>query len=116
MKTYLPQNFALAFGLALAIPAALVAQTTTPIAPPAVEGPIVKLDTFTVNTEKDVGYTAVDSLAGGRNNTPVRITPTAVSSLTSQFIDDLQLTDVKSALRWTLNAAPVNFTGGHGGN
>lgn len=78
------------------------------------EKPLV-LDPFVVNTESDVGYTAVSSLAGGRNNTPVRITPSSVTSLTSAFLEDLQLTDVRSALRWTPNAVPVSWTGGHDG-
>lgn len=72
------------------------------------EEPIV-LSTFTVDTSTDKGYVAVNSLAGGRNNTPLAITPTSVSSLTAAFIDDLQLTNATDALKWTMNAIPGNF-------
>ena len=116
MKTKKPRTFALALLLTHGLTASLSAQTATPdnSIPQPNDRPIV-LDTFTVNTQKDVGYTAIDSLAGGRNNTPIRITPTAVSSLTGQFIDDLALTDVRSALKWTLNVVPMSFTGGRDG-
>jgi len=72
------------------------------------EQPIV-LNTFTVDTTTDKGYVAVNSLAGGRNNTPLAITPTSVSSLTAEFIGDLQLTNATDALKWTMNAIPGNF-------
>jgi hypothetical protein len=103
---------ALAFGLATTLKA------QTPVTPPAGEDttqaavanqqPVV-LDTFTVDTSSDHGYVAVNSLAGGRNNTPLAITPTTVTSLTSVFIDDLQLTNSTDALKWTMNAIPSNF-------
>jgi len=81
---------------------------------------VVQLDRFVVSTEKDNGYTAVDSLSGGRQASPVRVTPGSISSLTRQFVDDLNITDVQNALRWTLNAQPASFrngiSGGSGGN
>lgn len=112
-----------AFALALGLQAVLTAQTapsetttTTARATDAdTDKEIVTLNTFTVNVEKDQGYVAVDSLAGGRNNTPIALTPSSMSSLTSVFLDDLQLTDVRSALRWTLNAVPVSWNGGRDG-
>ncbi|HEY1764646.1 MAG TPA: hypothetical protein VGF85_06960 [Opitutaceae bacterium] len=67
------------------------------------------MNAFTVNTSSDVGYVAVNSLAGGRNNTPLAITPTTVVALTSAFMGDLQLTNAADALKWTANAVPVNF-------
>jgi len=114
MKAYTHKLIA----LALATSASLMAQTASP--PPAAtpkpeEDKILVLDTFTVDVTKDTGYVAVDSLAGGRNNTPVALTPSSMSSLTAVFLDDLQLTDVRSALKWTLNAVPVSWNGGHDG-
>ncbi len=100
--------------LALLAAASLSAQTASSSLPVSNDKPLV-LDPFVVNTETDVGYTAVSSLAGGRNNTPVRITPSSVTSLTSAFLDDLQITDVREALRWTPNAVPVSWNGGHDG-
>jgi outer membrane receptor for monomeric catechols len=79
----------------------------------AVEQPIV-LSAFTVDTSTDRGYVAVNALAGGRNNTPLAITPTTVSSLTGQFIEDLQLTNATDALKWMMNAVPQNFAPNQG--
>jgi outer membrane receptor protein involved in Fe transport len=101
--------------LALAATASLMAQTASP--PPAAaenEKPLV-LETFTVNTEKDNGYIAVDSLSGGRQNSPIRITPAAMSSITRGFINDLSLTNVQDALKWSLNAIPTDFRNGISG-
>src|ERR1700677_1673508 len=114
-------RYTLALALTLAPIASLYAQstttTTTTVAPDqnaqtqsqaSNEEPIV-LSIFTVDTSTDNGYVAVNSLAGGRNNTPLSITPTSVSSLTAAFIDDLQLTNANDALKWTMNAIPGNF-------
>ena len=118
-QTYIAK-LALALGLALGLQAPLLAQTApTPAAPPPDDKPLV-LATFTVNTEKDNGYIAVDSLAGGRQAAPIRVTPAAMSSITAQFINDLGLTNVKDALKWSLNSVPASdrsgFSGGSGGD
>jgi outer membrane receptor for monomeric catechols len=91
-----------------AAPAATSDQTTDQNAAASANQPVV-MDTFTVDTSSDHGYVAVNSLAGGRNNTPLAITPTAVSSLTAAFIGDLQLTNATDALKWTINAIPNTF-------
>lgn len=107
---------ALALLLTLGLGASLNAQavtttttSTTDQTQAASEEPVV-LNVFTVDTSKDVGYVAVNSLAGGRNNTPLAITPTTVSALTGEFIDDLRLTNAVDAYKWTMNAIPANFT------
>lgn len=119
MNTYIPRKFALALGLALGLPAALLAQTAPAKAAPPPDEPPMVLPTFTVNTEKDNGYIAVDSLAGGRQAAPIRVTPAAMSSITAQFIDDLGMTNVQDALKWSLNTVPTSdrngFNGGSGG-
>lgn len=101
--------------LALAIPASLPAQVQTPPPAAGTEAEKLVLDPFTVNVERDAGYVAVDSLAGGRMNTPLRITPSAVSALTREFIADTAVTDLESALRWSLNVTPTNFRSGSAG-
>ena len=58
------------------------------------------LESFVVNTEKDNGYIAMDSLAGGRTATLIKLTPTAMSSLTRTFLDDVAITDVREALNF----------------
>jgi hypothetical protein len=103
---------ALTFGLAAAVKAQTAPapdQTPETQSQVANEEPVV-LSTFIVDTSTDKGYVAVNSLAGGRNNTPLAITPTSVSSLTAVFLDDLQLTNATDALKWTMNAIPQNMT------
>lgn len=109
---------ALAIGLALTLTVRTQAQTepvppVPPVPPPADE--TVVLTRFVVNTDKDNGYTAVDSLSGGRQNSPIRVTPAAMSSITSAFINDLSLTNVQDALKWSLNAIPTDFRNGISG-
>ncbi|HTO04095.1 MAG TPA: TonB-dependent receptor plug domain-containing protein, partial [Opitutus sp.] len=117
MKTKIPCKFAVALALLPGLTASLPAQTAAPatISPgDSSEQPVV-LETFTVNTDRDQGYIAVDSLAGGRQNTPLRVTPSAVSSLTKEFINDLAVTDLQDALQWSLNVTPTNFRSGNVG-
>ena len=81
------------------------------------------LTPFEVNTEKDNGFAAAGSLAGGRLASDLRDTPAAYSVITREFIDALGITDLQSAAEWatssTLNvdngqqnffASPVNYT------
>jgi outer membrane receptor protein involved in Fe transport len=70
------------------------------------------LETFVVDTTKDDGYIAVDSLAGGRTATPIKLTPMAISSLTRNFLDDVAITDVRDALKWTVNVIPSDLNAG----
>ncbi|WP_158277517.1 TonB-dependent receptor plug domain-containing protein [Opitutus sp. ER46] len=110
----LPPKFALAFGLTLGLPASLLAQSTTP--PPTATGAdndeLVRLTPFIVNTDRDNGYIAVDALAGGRTNTPVKLTPSSMSSITRAFIDDVAITNVRDALRWSPNVVPSDYLAG----
>jgi len=122
MKTRLHQSRKLSLSLpvllALAVPAVMHAQAATDNAAP--EETIYNLDAFTVNTGKDNGYTAIDSLAGGRQNTPIRLTPATMSSITREFINDLNITNVQDVLRWSLNTLPTSWrngmSGGSGGD
>lgn len=107
MKTYTIHLVA----LALASSAPLMAQTTpAPATEPADN--VHVLDTFIVNTAKDTGYIAVDSLAGGRTNTPIKFTPSVMSSLTRTFIDDLGLTNIRDSLKWSPNVVPGDYNAG----
>lgn len=83
----------------------------------------VVLSPFEVSTDKDNGFAAASSLAGGRLALDLRDTPAAYSVITREFIDALGITDLQSAAEWTtggtLNvdngqqnffASPVNYT------
>ncbi|HWL15251.1 MAG TPA: TonB-dependent receptor plug domain-containing protein [Opitutus sp.] len=115
MKTKIPRRFALALALAPGLAASLPAQTTP--APDTTdtsqEQPVV-LQTFTVNTDRDRGYIAVDALAGGRTNTPIKLTPASMSSLTRTFLDDLGIQNVREALQWSPNVVPTDPLAGKG--
>jgi iron complex outermembrane receptor protein len=54
---------------------------------------IVKLSTFTVNTERDYGYRASNSIAGSRTNTPIKDLPVNIQVFTKDLFDDLGLTN-----------------------
>ena len=72
---------------------ASVAGAQTAAANPPVPDETIKLSPFTVNTEKDNGYIAADSLMGGRLATPLLKTPSDITVLTRDFLDDVGATD-----------------------
>lgn len=65
----------------------------------------VLLSPFEVTTDRDVGYTASASLAGGRLNSDLRDTAAAISVFTKEFLDDIAVTNVNQALEYALNTA-----------
>src|SRR5688500_7737187 len=82
------------------------AQTSpTPAAPAVASDGTVTLSPFEVNTDRAVGYTASNSLAGGRLNTDLRDTAAAISVFTKDFLDDIAITNVNQALEYGLNVA-----------
>lgn len=98
------------------------APTTEAKAPKDGAAPVV-LSPFEVSSEKDTGFAAASSLAGGRLAGDLRDTPVSYSVITRDFIDALGITDLQSAAEWatssTLNvdngmqnffAAPINYT------
>lgn len=114
MKIITHYTSALASLLALGLVSTpLRAQESLP-APGAIEEQPIVLERFTVNVDTDRGYVAVDSLAGGRTNTPIRLTPSAMSSVTRTFIDDLAIQDVREALKWAPNVVPTDQNAGKG--
>lgn len=115
MKTIPPRLIALALGLTLGLQAPLQAQTA-PAAPATTttDDEPIELSPFVVNTDKDYGYIAVDSLAGGRTITPVKLTPASISSLTRTFLDDLGIQNVRDAVKWAPNVVPANPDAGKG--
>lgn len=74
-----------------------------PAADPAREDTIV-MTPFTVATEKDEGFVAAASLAGGRLSTSLKDTPVAYSVLTRDFLDVLALNDTEQAMTWSVGS------------
>lgn len=103
------------FALVLcAAPSVMLAQAVAPV--PELERarmdpPPVTLSPFTVSTERDVGFVATSSLAGGRLATDLADTPAAYSVITREFIDALNLVDLNQALEWTVNTNANNDNG-----
>src|SRR5262245_3872151 len=92
---------------------ALVATTAGAQTAPASSAPDSKYETvllnpFEVSTDKDTGYVAGSSLAGGRAETPLKITPASISVMTREFMDDLNILNLESAVAWTLSVMPGN--------
>ena len=75
-------------------------------------GPL-QLTPFEVNTSKDRGYAAGNTLSGSRADTPLAITPASISVMTREFIDDFAITDMNEAAAWTISMDPP--TGGESG-
>jgi outer membrane receptor protein involved in Fe transport len=62
----------------------------------------ITLTPFEVNTNKDVGYAAGNTLSGGRVDTPLELTPGSISVMTKEFMDDFNITNINDAGAWTL--------------
>lgn len=90
------------------------------VPPASREGPL-ELKPFVVQTEKDTGYQATDTIAGGRLSTNLLATPTDVTMITREFIDDLAPLSMIDAQQWLTGAgqffstdlaSAVDFGGG----
>lgn len=90
--------------LASALAGSMSAQTT-PARAQSTSGrdDAIVLSPFTVNTAKDVGYLAADSLLAGRLSTELLKTPSDISVLTRDFIDDIGATDYIQASSYLTN-------------
>src|SRR5688500_8256971 len=85
--------------LALLPTALLPAQSAATNAVPPSDQPVV-LSPFTVETDKDTGYIATDSLVGGRISTNLLKTPSDVSVLTRDFLSDIAADSYQDAALW----------------
>lgn len=68
------------------------------------DGKVLTLSPFTVVTDRDDGFVAASSLAGGRMSMPLRDTPLAYSVLTRDFLDALSLDNQEAALTWSVGS------------
>ncbi len=95
----------LASSLARAQTAPVVTSRNTPESDKA-----ITLAAFEVSTDRDVGYTASSALAGGRVDTLLKETPSAISVLTAEFLADVAATSFGDAAMWAPNSIPVGVT------
>jgi outer membrane receptor for ferric coprogen and ferric-rhodotorulic acid len=71
----------------------------------------VTLSPFEVSSTRDTGYTATNSLAGGRLSSPLQEMASSVSVLTREFLDDIAATDLHGAAAYFANSVPGNPAG-----
>lgn len=76
---------------------------------------IFELSPFEVTGNDREGYKAVDTLAGNRLNTKLRDIGSAVSVITTQFLDDTGATDNQSLLQYTVGTEVGGTDGTFGG-
>lgn len=69
------------------------------------------LSPFTVSTEKDNGYIAADSLLAGRLSTELIKTPSDITVLTRDFINDIGATDYLEASAYLTNTYATQPSG-----
>lgn len=92
--------------LASSLAGAVVVNAQSVVPPPREEAVI--LSPFEVRTERDTGFVAASSLAGGRLTTELKDTPVAYSVITSDFIEALGVIDVEEAMAWQVGSyAPL---------
>jgi len=106
LRPLLVLSAALASAFAQVAPATATttAASTAASANSAAGDDAIKLSPFEVNTDRDTGFAAASSLAGGRLATDLRDTPVAYSVITRDFIDALNLIDLQSAAEWTTSS------------
>ena len=76
----------------------------------------VELSPFVVNTARDLGYLAENTLAGSRLNTKLRDTPGSISVFTREFLDDLGITDIRQLVEYSVNSEVDVGNGASGPN
>lgn len=89
---------ALAVIVPLSACAVLHSQTARTPALPDDSEPIVVMSPFVVNTERDTGYQATDTLAGTRLATPLRDIGASISVYTRDFLTDIGATNANELL------------------
>ncbi|MCF7686961.1 MAG: TonB-dependent siderophore receptor [Cephaloticoccus sp.] len=79
----------------------------SPVSALAQEEEIVELSPFEVNTAKDVGYYAGNSISATKTNIPLQKLPMNVQVMTRTFLDDLNATDIESVMAYAASASPA---------
>ena len=107
------RTFSLALLFAVAIPAGALAQAvpppaTTPAPSSTASADVVELTPFIVDTTKDRGYQAENTLSGSRLNSSLNDTPASVSVFTKEFLQDVGLTELNELIEYSVNAT-LNF-------
>lgn len=96
---------------------ALGQATPSPALPSPGEPPdeTIVLSPFEVNTTKDTGYAATETLAGTRIRTNLADVGSAIQVITKQFLQDVGATDNGTLLQYTTNAEVAGTRGTYAG-
>ncbi|MSU48067.1 MAG: hypothetical protein EXS37_03090 [Opitutus sp.] len=92
--------------LAQSAPALRPSQTTSGAA-----DAVVELSPFVVDTSKDQGYDAANTLSGSRLSTPSKYVGAAVAEITLTLMQDLSLTNVQDLIDYAPNSSSYNGGG-----
>jgi outer membrane receptor protein involved in Fe transport len=84
--------------------------------PAAADDSAIVLSPFVVQTAKDTGYQASDSLAGTRLRTPLRDIAASVSVVTKDFLDDTGATNAAELLVYTTGTEVAGVGGNFSGS
>jgi iron complex outermembrane receptor protein len=102
MTSRLPRNLSLVPYVFAALVTAR-AQTAPSATPTPRTDSVVELSPFLVQTDRDTGYLAANTLAGSRLNTALRDTPASISVFTSEFMSDLGAFSLGEVVRYAAN-------------
>ena len=83
--------------------AAMQSAETKPSTAATAKGEAIILTPFEVSTEKDRGYAAGNTLAGGRIDQPLDLTSSSIQVMNKEFMADFAITDFIDAAKWTMN-------------
>jgi hypothetical protein len=95
-------------------PAQQTIPVTTSAAGSAADNPVV-LSPFEVNTDKDNGYAATETLAGTRIRTNLADVASAIQVITKDFMQDINATNSGSLLQYTTNGEVAGSLGTYAG-
>jgi outer membrane receptor protein involved in Fe transport len=118
MKTHrLPATAWIILSAAFAVTAAAQVQPAPATLPPtdSEEVQVVRMSPFEVNSSKDVGYQATNTLAGTRIRTDLADVGSAISVITEEFLNDIGATDNSTLLQYTTNAEVAGTRGTYAG-
>lgn len=73
----------------------------------AADSDIIALSPFEVTSAKDDGFAATSMGTGGRLNMDMQDVAAPFSSMTREFLDAMNITNLVEAAQWSTNAAPV---------
>lgn len=91
--------------------AALIAQPVTTLDPEEenldeADSSVVRLSTFEVNTDRDTGWGATNSIGATRLNQAIREIPMGISVVTEEFMRDIGAQELNEIVKYTAGATP----------